>query len=660
MATALTPIPPAAPSPGSGAGHAGPPAGVGAGAHHSGRTALTVGALGVAFGDIGTSPIYAMQTVFTADDHAVGTSPAEVYGIVSLVFWAITLVVSVKYLAFVLRADNGGEGGVMALTALVQGQRFRTARVKVVLVTLGLLGASLFYGDGIITPAISVLSAVEGIEVAAPGLSSLVLPIALVVLTVLFVIQRFGTSVVGRLFGPVMVVWFAVLGLAGLAKVVRDPGILRGLSPVYGLRFLADHGVVGFIALASVVLVITGAEALYADMGHFGPAPIRRAWFLLVFPSLVLTYLGQAALILDRPESVENPFYLILPGWARVPMVLLATVATVIASQAVISGAFSVSRQAVQLGVMPRLTIRHTSDSEEGQIYVPAVNWLLFAAVVALVLGFESSAGLASAYGVAVTGTLILNTVLFLTVVRVMWHKPWWVVAVAGVVFLTVEVSFFAATLTKVVHGGWLPIVVAAVVLTVLLTWQRGGRILTHNRSEKEGPLRGFVEWLHAADPPVHRVEGTAVFLNANAHSAPLALRANVEHNHAIHQHVIIVTVVFAKVPHVPDEERLVVDDLGYRDDGISLVTARFGFQDQPDVPQALHCSAMSELEQGVDIDGATYFLSRMTIARTNAPGMPGWQKRLFLALSHNAAHPEEFFGLPTDRSISMGAQVEI
>ena len=601
-----------------------------------------------------------MQTVFTADDHAVGTSPAEVYGIVSLVFWSITLVVSIKYLAFVLRADNGGEGGVMALTALVQGQRFRTARVKVVLVTLGLLGASLFYGDGIITPAISVLSAVEGIEVAAPGLSSLVLPIALVVLTVLFVIQRFGTSVVGRLFGPVMVVWFAVLGLAGLAKVVRDPGILRGLSPVYGLRFLADHGVVGFIALASVVLVITGAEALYADMGHYGPAPIRRAWFLLVFPSLVLTYLGQAALILGRPESVENPFYLILPGWARVPMVLLATVATVIASQAVISGAFSVSRQAVQLGVMPRLTIRHTSDSEEGQIYVPAVNWLLFAAVVALVVGFGSSAGLASAYGVAVTGTLILNTVLFLTVVRVMWHKPWWVVAVAGVVFLTVEVSFFAATLTKVVHGGWLPIVVAAVVLTVLLTWQRGGRILTHNRSEKEGPLRGFVEWLHAADPPVHRVEGTAVFLNANAHSAPLALRANVEHNHAIHQHVIIVTVVFAKVPHVPDEERLVVDDLGYRDDGISLVTARFGFQDQPDVPQALHCSAMSELEQGVDIDGATYFLSRMTIARTNAPGMPGWQKRLFLALSHNAAHPEEFFGLPTDRSISMGAQVEI
>jgi len=672
MATALTPVPPAAPDDPGGSdgpggsddsGSSGGPAAPGRGdegTHRSGRAALTVGALGVVFGDIGTSPIYAMQTVFTADNHAVGTSRPEVYGIVSLVFWSVTLVVSVKYLAFILRADNGGEGGIMALTALVQGQRFRSARTKVLLVTLGLVGASLFYGDGIITPAISVLSAVEGLKVATPSLGSLVLPTALVVLAVLFVIQRFGTAVVGRLFGPVMLVWFVVLAVAGAAQILRDPAILRGLSPTYGLRFLLDHGTVSFIALASVVLVITGAEALYADMGHFGAAPIRRAWFFLVFPSLTLTYLGQAALILDRPESVENPFYLILPGWARLPMVVLATVATVIASQAVISGAFSVSRQAVQLAVLPRLTIRHTSASEEGQVYVPAVNWLLFAAVVVLVLGFGSSAGLASAYGVAVSATFILNTVLFLAVARVMWHKPLWLVVLGAVVFLTVEVSFFASTLTKIAHGGWLPIVAAAIVFTVLVTWQRGGRTLTHNRTEKEGSLQEFVEWLHAADPPVHRVEGTAVFLNANARTAPLALRANVEHNHAVHRNVVIVTVVFEKVPHVPEAERLVVDDLGYRDDGIGLVTARFGFQDQPDVPLALRSDSAAGLEPGADFDTATYFLSRMTIARTAAPGMPGWQKRLFLTLSHNASHPEEFFGLPTDRSISMGAQVEI
>jgi KUP system potassium uptake protein len=643
--------PAATPAPGGSPGGA---------AHHGGRAALTLGALGVVFGDIGTSPIYSLQTVFTSDNHAVGTGQADVYGIISLVFWAILLVVTVKYLLFILRADNGGEGGIMALTALIQGQRFRTTRAKVILVTLGIFGASLFFGDGVITPAISVLSAVEGLNVATPSLHSLVVPIALAILTVLFIIQRFGTELIGKLFGPVMCVWFVVLAVVGGNQVVRDPAVLKGLSPTYGLEFLFDHGTVGFIALASVVLVITGAEALYADMGHFGAGPIRRAWFFLAFPSLTLTYLGQAALILHKPLAAENPFYLILPSWARLPMVFLATVATVIASQAVISGAFSVSRQAVQLGVMPRMTIRHTSNREEGQLYVPAVNWILFAAVFALVVGFGSSAALASAYGVAVTATFILNTILFLAVVRVIWRKPIWVVVLGAVVFLSVEVTFFAATLTKIIHGGWLPIVAAVLVFLILMTWQRGQTILTRNRTAAEGPLREFVETLHAAEPPVYRVDGTAVFLNANPETTPLALRANVEHNHALHGTAIIVSIVFAKVPHIPDSERLTIDDLGYSDDGISHVTARFGFQDEPNIPQALRLMAPGDIETTPDVDDATYFLSRMTIVPTNAPGMARWQKRMFLTFAHNSAHPEDYFGLPIDRTISMGAQIEL
>ncbi len=420
----------------------------------SGLAVLTLGALGVVFGDIGTSPLYAIQTVFTADNHAVQTNPVEVYGVISLVFWAIVLIVSVKYVTFILRADNDGEGGIMALTALLQAHPLKTARGKATLIALGVFGASLFYGDGIITPAISVLSAVEGVKVAVPGLGQLVLPITLTVLTVLFVIQRFGTGVVGKLFGPVMLVWFAALAAAGVNGIRTDPAVLKALSPTYGLVFITSHGAIAFIALGSVVLAITGAEALYADMGHFGRPPITRAWFLVVFPALALNYLGQGALILHTPAAVTNPFFLILPGWAQLPMVVLATVATVIASQSVISGAFSVTHQAVQLGFLPRMNIRHTSDKEVGQVYSPTINWGLFLAVVVLVVGFGSSAALASAYGVAVTGTFALNTILFLVVVRRIWRKPRWVVIVGGVVFLSVELTFFAANLTKIAHGG--------------------------------------------------------------------------------------------------------------------------------------------------------------------------------------------------------------
>src|SRR3954471_15419045 len=419
----------------------------------TGMAALTAGALGVVFGDIGTSPLYALQTVFSADHHAVRATQAGVYGVISLVFWTITIIVSVKYVTFIMRADNEGEGGIMALIALIQrGVRLQRRSAKAVLVALGIFGASLFYGDGMITPAISVLSAVEGLEVAAPSLEHLVVPITLVILTVLFAVQRYGTGAVGRAFGPVMGAWFALLALSGLAKVVAHPGILRAISPSYGLSFLFEHGHVAFIALGSVVLTVTGAEALYADMGHFGRSPIRRAWFAIVFPALILNYMGQGSLILREHSAIDNPFFLLFPHWARIPMVALATVATIIASQAVISGAFSVTRQAVQLGFLPRLNILHTSR-EAGQVYVPAVNWGIFAAVVALVIGFGSSQHLASAYGIAVTGTLAIDTILFFVVVHVLWKKPTWMAVGGACAFLLVDLTFFTANLPKVLHG---------------------------------------------------------------------------------------------------------------------------------------------------------------------------------------------------------------
>jgi KUP system potassium uptake protein len=623
--------------------------------------ALTLGALGVVFGDIGTSPLYALQTVFTADNHAVHVTPGEVYGVISLVFWSITMIVSVKYVSFIMRADNQGEGGIMALTALLDGARLKNATAKLTLVTLGIFGASLFYGDGMITPAISVLSAVEGLKVAAPGLGSLVLPITVAVLTVLFAIQRYGTSLVGRLFGPVMAIWFGVLALVGVIEVGQHPGVMRALSPTYGAQFFLDHGGVAFVALASVVLAVTGAEALYADMGHFGRSPIRRAWFLLVFPALTLNYLAQGSLILRSPKAVANPFFLLLPGWAQVPMVFLATVATVIASQSVISGAFSVTRQAVQLGFLPRLAIRQTSEREIGQVYAPAINLTLFVTVVAIVIGFRSSVALASAYGVAVTGTFILNTILFLAVARLLWHKPRRVIALGAAVFLTVEVAFFAANLTKVVHGGWLPLAIAFAVFVVLMTWRKGREIVTVNRTKEEGPLRDFIDKLDARDFPVRRVPGTAVFLNANPKTTPLALRANVEHNHVLHERVIIISIQTERVPHISDLERLATDHLGHPADGITGLTARFGFQDETNIPATLRLAVQQQLlEATVDTDQVSYFLSQITIMPTDAPGMSTWRKKLFLTMAHNAANPAGYFGLPDDCTVTMGERIDL
>ncbi len=623
----------------------------------AGMAALSLGALGVVFGDIGTSPLYALQTVFTHDNHAVPTTDSAVYGVVSLVFWTITLIVSIKYVTFIMRADNEGEGGIMALIALIRNAPAQRRVAAALLVALGIFGASLFYGDGMITPAISVLSAVEGLKVVDPGLGELVIPITVAILTALFAIQRLGTHVVGRAFGPVMAAWFAVLAVMGAGEVVKHPAILRALSPSYGVEFLFDHGGTAFIALGSVVLTITGAEALYADMGHFGRSPIRRAWFILVFPALILNYMGQGALILRDPSAVENPFFLLAPEWSRIPMVLLATAATVIASQAVISGAFSVTRQAVRLGFLPRLTIRHTS-AQIGQVYVPAVNWLIFGAVIALVLGFRSSAHLASAYGVAVTGTLAIDTLLFFYVVRNLWRKPLWLSVIGCLSFLLVDLTFFTANLTKVLHGGWFPLTIALAVYVILTTWQRGREIVTRNRVEEEGPLRAFVEDLRDLNP--YRAPGTGVYLNANPETTPLAMRAAVEHLNALHQSVVIISLQTTNVPHVPAEERLEIDDLGYRDDGILHITARFGFQDETDVPKIVHAAARRPIECDITLDQLSYFVSRITIVPSASPDMARWRKKLFLGIARNAGNPVEYFRLPEEQTVVFGALIPL
>jgi len=626
-----------------------------ANAPHKGWVPLALGALGVVFGDIGTSPLYAVQTVFSIDHNAVDTTPSDVYGVISLVFWSITLVVSIKYVVFILRADNDGEGGVMALAALARrsvrpgGRRFGLVMV------LGVLGASLFYGDSVITPAISVMSAIEGLAVPAPGLGHLVVPLGAVIITGLFVVQRFGTQLVGRFFGPVMVLWFAVLAVLGLGQVVHDPAILRGLSPSYAVLFVVDRPFVAFVAMGAVVLSITGAEALYADMGHFGRSPIRRAWFFVVFPCLTVNYLGQGALILKHPASARSPFFLMAPGWAQVPLVVLATLATVIASQAVISGAYSVSRQAERLGYLPRLTVRHTSRVERGQIYVPAVNWTLFAGVLLLLVTFRSSEKLATAYGLAVTGTFLITTTLFLLLAESAWGWNRGRLLLLGIPLAVLELVYFGANLTKVVHGGWLPILIAVLVATVMLTWQRGRTLVTERRVEMEGPLSPFVEWL--GTDPVTKVPGTAVFLHTDKDTTPLALRENATFNHVLHEHVLIVTTRSASVPVVAAEDRFEVDPLGDPYDAIDHLTVSFGFQEDQDVPQAL---AQARERGLVDLDPgeAYYFLSRISIQRGAGREMPAWRKRLFVALAHNAASPTEYFHLPEDRTMAMGAAV--
>jgi KUP system potassium uptake protein len=619
---------------------------------------LTLGALGIVFGDIGTSPLYAVQTVFSIDNNAVSPTPSDVYGIISLIFWSVTVVVTIKYVSFVLRADNDGEGGIMALAALVRGDSANAARRAAFALGLGVVGASLFYGDSLITPAISVLSAVEGLEVARPDLADAVLPIGIVILAMLFAAQRWGTHKVGRLFGPVMVLWFVTLAVLGVPHIAEHPDVLLGLSPTYVVSFFADHPLTAFLAMGAVVLVITGAEALYADMGHFGRRPIRMAWFVLVFPALIINYLGQGALILNDPRAVANPFYLLAPEWARLPLVVLATCATVIASQAVISGAFSVTRQAVRLGYLPQLTVKHTSAEESGQIYLPAVNWLLFGGVLTLMVAFQSSDRLATAYGLAVTGTLLLTTTLFHIHAATRWRWPRWKLTLTAVVFGGLELTYLAANLTKITHGGWLPLLIAAVVVTVMTTWQRGRRIITARRAEEEGPLGTFVEQVRT--DRVDRVPGTAVFPHPTNQTTPLALRANVEFNHVLHERVVIVTVLSENVPRVPRGERLAVDELGFSDDGIVHLSARFGFQDDQNLPELLREAEQRSEELDLGTEPPSFFLSHIIIERGARPGMSTWRKRLFIGLAHNAANPATYFKLPIDRTVVMGSRIEL
>ncbi|AZQ39529.1 potassium transporter Kup [Streptomyces cyaneochromogenes] len=638
------------------------PQGHGASARETVRLAVVVGALGVVFGDIGTSPIYTIQTVFNPDDpHPVPVSTDNVYGVVSLVFWSVMIIVTVTYVLLAMRADNDGEGGIMALITLLRrwnAQRGR--RAAVVLAALGIFGASLFFGDSMITPAISVLSAVEGLKVVEPSLEDAVVPITAVIIVLLFLVQRRGTAAVGRIFGPVMIAWFVAIGACGVVGITDHPDILKALSPTYAWGFLFGHWGTAFFALAAIVLSVTGAEALYADMGHFGRRAITRGWLVLVLPSCVLSYMGQGALILDDPANISSPFFLLVPDWGRWPMVLLATAATVIASQAVITGAYSVASQAAKLGYLPRLRIAHTSESTIGQIYVPWINWLLMVSVLTLVFAFRSSEALAYAFGMAVTGTITITTLLFFYVARAKWGTPKWLLAVGGGVLLLVDLLFVAANMTKLVHGAWLPLLIGLTAFTVMTTWQRGRELVTAARARAEGPLPEFVDDLRSGKAATRQVPGTAVFLNRGKETTPLAMRANVEHNHVRHEQVVILALQTEPVPRVPADQRVVVDDLGYADDGIIHVTARFGYMDIPDVPGTLALLDPSATEGPLRLDDASYFLSKIELRRGKARTMAPWRKRLFIATSYITADAAEYFSLPRDRTVIMGSHIEV
>jgi KUP system potassium uptake protein len=626
------------------------------------RSAVVVGALGVVFGDIGTSPIYTLQTVFNpADPHPVPVSTTNVFGVVSLVFWSVMIIVTVTYVLLAMRVDNQGEGGIMALITLLRrwgnggGGRWATR-----LAAVGIFGAALFFGDSMITPAISVLSAVEGLKVLNPSLEVLIIPVTAIIIVLLFAVQRRGTAAVGRIFGPVMIVWFLAIAACGVAGIAHHPDILKALSPTYALDFLFGHFGIAFFALAGIVLAVTGAEALYADMGHFGRRAITRAWLILVFPACVLSYMGQGALILEDPANISSPFFLLAPGWGRLLMVILATAATVIASQAVITGAYSVASQAAQLGYLPRLRITHTSESTRGQIYVPWINWLLMVSVLTLVFAFRSSMALAYAFGMAVTGTITITTLLYFYVARLKWRTPLWLLGIGAFLLLGVDLLFVAANLTKLVHGAWVPLLIGLIAFTVMTTWQRGREIVTAERERREGPLAEFVERLRTNKAMTRWVPGTAVFLNRGKRTAPLALRANLEHNHIRHQHVVIMSVETEPVPRVPDHQRVTIDDLGYADDGITHVTTRFGYMETPDIPAVLNTLEPATTEGQLQLAEASYFLSTIELRRGQEPTMAPWRKRLFIATTYITADAAEHFGLPRDRTVIMGSYINV
>ncbi len=634
------------PRPAPDAGHPGE------GAPWGGRAALMVGAIGVVYGDIGTSPLYMLRVAFTGE-HGLALTPANVIGLLSVVFWALVVIVTLKYIMLVMRADNNGEGGILALTALAARGLAHRERRRWWVVGFGIFGAAMFYGDGMITPAISVLSAVEGLEIIAPVLHPFIVPVTLLIIVALFAIQRHGTARVGLLFGPVMIVYFVVIAALGIAQIVEQPGILAALDPRRAVGFFAAAPLAAFLSLGAVILAVTGTEALYADMGHFGRAPIRQAWIVFVLPALTFNYFGQGALLLADPDAIRNPFYLLAPSWSLIPLVVLATCATVIASQAVISGTFSLTRAAIQMGYCPRLQIRHTSERQIGQIYIPFINWSLFLAVILLVVSFGESADLAAAYGLAVTLAMLIDSILIFVVMRRLWKWPTVLAIAIALPLLTVDLAFLAANSLKIPEGGWFPLVIGAVVFTLLTTWKRGRAVLADRMSKDALPLDLFIPSIEVAPPA--RVEGTAVFMTSTPDDTPHALLHNLKHNKVLHERVVFLTIVVRDVPYVADDERIAMKPLGC---DFYQMLAYYGYKEDPDVPALLEQSgregfAFSMME-------TSFFVSRETLMPGAAPAMARWRQRLFTSMSKNAIKASEFFRIPTNRVVELGTQIEL
>jgi KUP system potassium uptake protein len=618
----------------------------------SSLAALTLSAVGIVYGDIGTSPLYTLKTIFDPE-HGLALSTPNLLGIVSLIFWGLTMIVSLKYVTLVLRADNRGEGGIMALMALALNSVTRSSRWHYVLMVIGVFGATMFYGDSVITPAISVLGAIEGLEVATPGLEKWVVPLTIVVLVILYSVQRHGTAGIGRWFGPIMVVWFVALAIMGIINIIEAPVILQALNPLHAFEFMLRERFIAFVALGAVVLAFTGAEALYADMGHFGKKPIRVAWFMVVFPALALNYLGQGGLLITHPEALENPFFRQLGSWSVLPLVLLSTMATVIASQATISGTFSMTKQAIALGLLPRMRVMHTSESEIGQIYIPAVNWLQLAVVLIAVVGFGSSDKLAGAYGIAVTATMLATTILTFFVTRYRWHLPLVLCIGATGFFMIMDVMLFSASTLKLLHGGWFPLLLGAILLTIMLTWKRGRELVFENLEKHAIPLDDFLQSLFVGPPT--RVAGTAIFLRGESDGVPHALLHNLLHNKVLHERVVFLTVHIREEPYVPESEQVEVVALGHNCFQLNVI---YGFKDEADIPDILRLCALKHMS--FEMMETSFFIARQTVISVPGSGMTPWREHLFVLMQRNARTAADYYQIPANRVIELGTQVEI
>jgi KUP system potassium uptake protein len=613
---------------------------------------MTLAAVGIVYGDIGTSPLYTLKTIFDPT-HGLALSTPNLLGIVSLIFWGLTMIVSLKYVTLILRADNRGEGGIMALMALALSSVTRHSRWHYVLMVLGVFGATMFYGDSVITPAISVLGAIEGLEVATPGLQRYVVPLTIIVLVILYSVQRHGTAGIGRWFGPIMVVWFAALAVMGIINIIAAPVILHALNPLHAFEFMLRERMIAFVALGAVVLAFTGAEALYADMGHFGKKPIRFAWFMVVFPALALNYLGQGGLLITHPETLENPFFHQLGSWSVLPLVVLSTMATVIASQATISGTFSMTRQAIALGLLPRMRVTHTSESEIGQIYIPAVNWLQFAVVLIAVVGFGSSDKLAGAYGIAVTATMTATTILTFFVTRYRWRLPLLLCIGATGFFMVMDVMLFSASTLKLLHGGWFPLLLGAILLTIMLTWKRGRELVFENLEKHAIPLDDFLQSLFVGPPT--RVSGTAIYLRGESDGVPHALLHNLLHNKVLHERVVFLTVQIREEPYVPEAEQVEVVKLGHN---CFQLNVTYGFKDEANIPDILRLCALKHLE--FEMMETSFFIARQTVISVPGSGMMPWREHLFVLMQRNARTAADYYQIPANRVIELGTQVEI